>query len=152
MIDWQRFRDIADSVEAYLLADITHIAGLVIADQHPNPIDVAHVTTTCTHKQLYGPRGGLILMGKDAESLGPDGKTTLSALMQKGVFPFMQGAPIVNNIVAKARALSRSLTPEFKQLAIRIVSIAQALADSLAHRGARVISGGTDNHIVVVDG
>ncbi len=151
VIDWQRFRDIADSVDAYLLADITHISGLVIAEQHPNPIDVAHVTTTCTHKQLYGPRGGLILMGKEAELLGPDGKTTLSALFQKGVFPFMQGAPIVNNIVAKARALSRSMTPEFTQLAQRIVSIARALAKSLDQRGAHVISGGTDNHIVVVD-
>ncbi len=150
-IDWERFREIADKVSAYLLADITHIAGLVIAEQHTNPIDVAHVTTTCTHKQLYGPRGGLILMGKDSQTLGPDGKTTLDKLMQKGVFPFTQGAPIVNNIVAKARALARSLTPEFHELAQRIVTLARALAESLAANGARVISGGTDNHIVVVD-
>ncbi len=100
-IDWNRFRQIADQVDAYLLADITHILGLVITGHHPSPIDVAHVTTTCTHKQLYGPRGGLILMGKDFETLGPDGKTTLAQLMQRGVFPFLQGAPIVNNIVAK---------------------------------------------------
>ncbi len=150
-IDWKRFREIADLTGAYLLADITHIVGLVIAGEHPSPIDVAHITTTCTHKQLYGPRGGLILMGKDWQSPGPDGKTSLAQLMQKGVFPFMQGAPIVNSIVAKARALSRAMTPEFKMLGKRIRDIASALADELAQKGVRVISGGTDNHIVVFD-
>lgn len=151
VLDWERFRAIADRVGAYLLADITHIVGLIIADQHPNPIDVAHITTTCTHKQLYGPRGGLILMGKDWESPGPYGRRTLAETIQRGVFPFMQGAPIVNKIVAKARALARAMTPEFKLLGKQIVILAKALAASLMARGVRVISGGTDNHIVVVD-
>lgn len=151
VIDWERFRVIADRVGAYLLADITHIVGLIIAGEHPNPIDVAHITTTCTHKQLYGPRGGLILMGKDWESPGPNDRGTLAETLQRGVFPFMQGAPIVNKIVAKARALARAMTPEFKLLCKRIVTLAKALAESLTARGVTIISGGTDNHIVVVD-
>ena len=151
IIDWARFRAIADQVGAYLLADITHIVGLVIAGEHPSPIDVAHITTTCTHKQMYGPRGGLILMGKDWQCPDPSGQVTLAERIQKGVFPFMQGAPLVNKIVAKARALARTMTPEFKQLARRIVVLAKALAQSLMDRGIKVISGGTDNHIVVVD-
>ncbi len=151
VLDWSRFREIADDVGAILLADVTHIAGLIIAGEHPNPIDVAHITTTCTHKQLYGPRGGLILMGKDKDFVLPDGKTTLADAMQRGVFPFMQGAPIVNSIVAKARALGRSMTPEFTLLAKRIVTLARSFADALMKREARVMSGGTDNHIVVVD-
>lgn len=151
IIDWERFRVIADGVGAYLLADITHIVGLIIAEEHPNPIDVAHITTTCTHKQLYGPRGGLILMGKDWKNPGPNGRGTLADAMQRGVFPFMQGAPIVNKIVAKARALDRAMTPEFKLLGKRIVVLAKALAESLMTKGVKVISGGTDNHIVVVD-
>lgn len=151
MIDWERFRAIADDVGAYLLADITHIAGLVITAEHPNPIDVAHVTTTCTHKQIYGPRGGLIMLGKDKDTKGPDGKATLERLMQRGVFPLIQGAPIVNNIVAKARAIGRTLTPEFRTLAKRIVSLSRALAAALMEKDARIMSGGSDNHIVVMD-
>jgi len=150
-IDWKRFREIADEVGAYLLADITHIAGLVIAGQHPNPIDEAHVTVTCTHKQLYGPRGGLIMIGKDFEAPGPDGKATLAQAMQRGVFPFMQGAPIINNIVAKARALHRAMTPEFREISRRIVTLSRALAEEMVGRGVRVVSGGTDNHIVLAD-
>jgi glycine hydroxymethyltransferase len=150
-IDWEKFREVADEIGAYVLADITHIAGLVIAGIHPNPIDVAHVTTTCTHKQLYGPRGGLILMGKDHAAPGPDGKTTLASLMQYGLFPFIQGAPIVNNIVAKARVLARAMSPEFNALARRIVALSRALSAALMARGVRVISGGSDNHIVVMD-
>jgi glycine hydroxymethyltransferase len=150
-IDWSRFRDIADEVGAYLLADITHIAGLVIAGEHPNPIDDAHVTVTCTHKQLYGPRGGLILIGKDFDSPGPGGKGTLAQAMQRGVFPFMQGAPLINNIVAKARALHRAMTPEFREVSRRIVALSQALADEMVRRDVRIVSGGTDNHIVLAD-
>lgn len=150
-IDFQRFRDIADKVGAYLFADITHVAGLVIAGLHPNPVDVAHVTTTCTHKQLYGPRGGLILMGELHESAGPDGKRTLAQVMNSGVFPLTQGAPIVNSIVAKARALGRALTPEFRQLAGRIVTSAKTLAQELRARGVTLASGGTDNHIILVN-
>ncbi|MEO5579862.1 MAG: serine hydroxymethyltransferase [Gemmatimonadaceae bacterium] len=151
LIDWARFRAIADAVDAYLLADISHIAGLVATGEHPSPIDWAHVTTTCTHKQLYGPRGGLILMGRDRLCPGPNGNGNLEELMQKGVFPFMQGAPIVNMIVAKARALAHAGTPAFAQLARRIVVLAQALAEALSARGVRIVSGGTDNHIVLAD-
>jgi len=151
IIDWQKFRDIADEVGAYLLADITHIAGLVIAGEHPSPIDIAHITTTCTHKQLYGPRGGLIMMGKDHELPSPKGKGTLTSLMQSGLFPFTQGAPIINSIVAKARALDRANKPEFKALAKRIVNLSRALASSMVEEGITVVSGGSDNHIILAN-
>ena len=150
-VEWERFREVADEVGAYLLADITHIAGLVIGGQQPNPIDVAHFTTTCTHKQLYGPRGGLILMGQDWDAPSPLGTTTLSQLLQKRLFPFTQGAPLVNTIVAKARVLGRCATPAFRAHAARIHALARALAEALVAQGARVLSGGTDNHIVLVD-
>lgn len=151
VIDFQRFRQIADEVGAYLLADISHIAGLVVAGVHPNPIDHAHFTTTSTYKQLYGPRGGLILMGRDAESLGPDGKRTLPELIQRAVFPFFQGTPSLSAITAKARALAIVAGPEFKALARRIVANAQALAGAFRARGYRVLTGGTDNHMVLID-
>lgn len=150
-LDWENFRVIADKIDAYLLADITHIAGLVIAGEHPNPIDVAHITTTCTHKQIYGPRGGLIMMGKDHDLPSPRGKGTLENLMQTGLFPFTQGAPIINNIVAKARALDRTTTPEFKELAKRIIRLSRALAAELEDRNITVVSGGSDNHIVLAN-
>jgi glycine hydroxymethyltransferase len=150
-IDFQRFRAIADEVGAFLLADISHTAGLVVAGFHPSPIDHAHFTTTCTHKQLYGPRGGLILMGRDYTSLTPDGKQTLAEVIQRAVFPFFQGAPILNAIAAKARALAMVMTPEFMTLAGRIVADASALAQCLVDRDYRVISGGSDNHIVLLD-
>lgn len=150
-IDWTEFRRIADDVGAYLLADITHIAGLVITGQHPNPIDVAHITTTCTHKQIYGPRGGLIMMGREFELPSPRGKGTLSNLMQTGLFPFTQGAPIVNNIVAKARALDRTTKPEFAALTKRIVELSKAMAVALHEREIKVVSGGSDNHIVLAN-
>jgi glycine hydroxymethyltransferase len=151
LIDFHRFRQIADETGAFLLADISHTAGLVIAGLHPNPIDEAHFTTTCTHKQLYGPRGGLIMMGRDHSSLAPDGKRTLAEAMQRAVFPFFQGAPILNAMAAKARALAIAVTPEFKTLAELIVSDAQALAQCFLEKGYRVISGGSSNHIVVLD-
>lgn len=151
VIDFERFRAISDEVGAYLLADITHIAGLVVAGLHPSPIDHAHFTTTCTHKQLYGPRGGLIMMGRDHDTLTPDGKRTLANLMQKGVFPFFQGAPNLNSISAKARALGMVLKPSFKELAQRIVDNARALAECFLNKDYRVITGGTDNHLVVLD-
>jgi glycine hydroxymethyltransferase len=150
-VEWERFRAVADEVGAYLLADITHIAGLVIAGEQPNPIDVAHFTTTCTHKQLYGPRGGLILMGKDVDAPSPAGTTTLSGLLDKRLFPFTQGAPLVNMIVAKARILGRCATPEFHEQARRIRVLAGELAVRLIENGAVVLSGGTDNHIVLVN-
>lgn len=150
-IDWARFRKIADEVGAYVLADIAHIAGLVAAGLHPNPIDHAHFTTTCTHKQLFGARGGLIMMGRDHDRLTADGKTTLSQLLQRKVFPFFQGAPNQSAIAAKARGLAFVATDEFKSIAQRIVRLSHALAQAFSNRGYRVITGGSDNHIVVVD-
>jgi glycine hydroxymethyltransferase len=151
VVDFGRFREIADEVGAYLLADITHIAGLVVAGEHPSPIDVAHITTMCTHKQLYGPRGGLILMGRDHDTPAPDGKQTLAQWIQKSVFPFFQSAPAMNNIAAKARTMARIVQPEFKALARQIRTCASSLADRLMEKGYRVVTDGTDNHIVLVD-
>jgi len=150
-IDWAPFREMADEIGAYVLADITHIAGLVAAGVHPSPVDHAHFTTTCTHKQLYGGRGGLILMGRDADAPGPDGKGTLSGLIQKKVFPFFQGAPNQSSIAAKARAFDFIGSDEFKVIARRIVALSRALAQAFVDKGYRVITGGSDNHIVVVD-
>jgi glycine hydroxymethyltransferase len=150
-IDFKRFREIADEVGAYLLADISHIAGLVVAGLHPSPIDHAHFTTTSTYKQLFGPRGGLILLGKDHESLAPDGNQTLAEMMQRAVFPFFQGTPNLNTIAAKARALAMVTTPKFKAVAYRIVNAAAALAEALLERGYVVLTAGSDNHIVLVD-
>jgi glycine hydroxymethyltransferase len=150
-IDFRRFRDIADEVGAYLLADISHISGLVVAGEHPSPIDHAHFTTTSTYKQLYGPRGGLVLMGRDFDRPAPQGKRTLADLVQKAVFPFFQGTPNLSAIAAKARALGNVLRPEFKALAGRIVSGARALARCFVEMGYRVLTGGSDNHIVLID-
>jgi len=151
ILDFQRFREIADEVGAYLLADITHIAGLVIAGLHPTPIDHVHFTTTCTHKQIYGPRGGLIMMGKDYDSPAPDGKRKLFEVVQKGVFPFFQGAPNLNSIAAKARALEMVLRPEFKERMHRIKADAKTLAECFIEKGYHVITGGSENHLVVID-
>lgn len=150
-IDFKRFREIADDVGAYLLADISHIAGLVVSGHHPSPIDHAHFTTTSTYKQLYGPRGGIILMGKDHNNLAPGAKRTLSGVIQNAIFPFFQGTPNLSAIAAKARALAIVITPEFKMLADRIVANARDLAGRFTQKGYRVISGGTDNHIVLID-
>jgi glycine hydroxymethyltransferase len=150
-IDFKRFREIADEVGAFLLADISHIAGLVVAGEHPSPIDHAHFTTTSTYKQLYGPRGGLILIGKDEQSLAPNGKETLSEMIQRAIFPLSQGTPNLSAIAAKARALTLVVTPEFRALAHRIVADAKALAHCLAEKGYRILTGGTDNHIVLID-
>ncbi|BDU21547.1 serine hydroxymethyltransferase [Dyella sp. GSA-30] len=149
VIDFDRIRAVADEVGAYVLADITHIAGLVAAGVHPSPINAAHFTTTCTFKQLFGPRGALILIGRDAESKGPDGSKTLSQIIQSAVFPLMQGSPEVHTIAAKARAMGRLLEPSFRELAHRIKSNAATLAHELQLRGYEVIGGGTDNHIVL---
>lgn len=150
-IDFARFRSIADEVNAILLADISHIAGLVVAGEHPSPIDHAHITTTSTYKQLYGPRGGLILMGKDYEQLAPDGRQTLSSFVQRAVFPFFQGTPHLSAIAAKARALSWVTTPEFALLARRIICCAQALAKTFTQLNYQVLTGGTDNHLMLLD-
>ncbi len=151
VIDFARFRAIADRVGAYLLADISHIAGLVAAGEHPSPIDHAHFTTTSTYKQLYGPRGGLILMGRDHDAPAPDGSGTLAGLVQRAVFPLFQGTPNLSAIAAKARALGRVARPEFRDLARRIVADARHLAECLRQLGYRVLTGGTDNHLVLID-
>ena len=150
-IDWSKFRAMADEVGAFVLADITHIAGLVAAGLHPSPIDHAHFTTTCTHKQLYGGRGGLVMMGRDFDTPTADGKTTLSGLIQKKVFPFFQGAPNQASIAAKARGMAFVGSDEFKAVAQRVVDLSDALAKAFVAKGYRVITGGSDNHIVVVD-
>jgi glycine hydroxymethyltransferase len=149
-IDFRRFREIADEVGAYLLADISHVAGLVAAGEHPSPVNHAHFTTTSTYKQLYGPRGGLILMGRDYQNPTPN-NSTLSGAIQRAVFPFFQGTPNLNSIAAKARALDLLTTDEFKKLARLIVADAKALASHFIERGYRVLTGGTDNHLVLID-
>jgi len=151
IIEFYTFRQIADEVNALLLADISHIAGLVVAGQHPSPIDSAHFTTTSTYKQLCGPRGGMILIGRDAESRTPDGRMSLAQLTQKLTFPFFQGTPNLSAIAAKAAALQRVMTGGFKSLATSIVVNARALASALELHGYRIVTGGTDNHMVVID-
>lgn len=149
-IDFARIRAIADEAGAFLLADITHIAGLVAAKVHPSSVDHAHFTTTCTFKQLYGPRGGLIMMGRDANAKAPGSQRTLSQSIQSAVFPLMQGSPEVHAIAGKARALGRLLQPSFHTLARRIRTNADALAAHLSALGYDVVGGGTDNHIVLI--
>jgi glycine hydroxymethyltransferase len=150
-VDFEAFRAVADEAGAYLLADISHVAGLVAAGEHPSPIDHAHFTTTSTYKQLFGPRGGLVLMGRDHDAPSPDGRGTLSDLVQRAVFPFFQGTPDLASVAAKASALARVATPEFREMARRIRLGAGALASELEGRGYTLVSGGTDNHMVLVD-
>ncbi|MER5220662.1 serine hydroxymethyltransferase [Streptomyces flaveus] len=149
-IDFARFREIADEANAYLLADISHIAGLVAAGLHPSPIDHAHITTTSTYKQLYGPRGGLILLGRDARRAGP-ARGTLAGTMRRAVFPFTQGTPDLASVAAKARALDYVAGPDFAELAKRLADGAQAIAERLSERGLRLVTGGTDTHMVLLD-
>src|SRR2546423_1021583 len=137
-LDFDRFRAIADSVGAYLVADISHIAGLVVAGEHPSPIDTAHVTTTSTYKQLGGPRGGLILSGREHLSPGP-GQVPLARLLQRAVFPQSQGTPSPAAIAAKARAFALAAGPEFTRTARLIVEDARALAAELSALGYRIL-------------
>ncbi|HEY0165491.1 MAG TPA: serine hydroxymethyltransferase [Jatrophihabitans sp.] len=150
-LDFERFRAIADSVGAYLLADISHIAGLVVAGEHPSPIDLAHVTTTSTYKQLGGPRGGLILIGKEASAPGPSGRGTLAGAMQRAVFPRVQGTPNPSSIAAKARAFDLAAQPDFARTVKLIRQDAHALATALAQLGYPLVTGGTDTHMVLID-
>ncbi|WP_455212829.1 serine hydroxymethyltransferase [Kaarinaea lacus] len=142
IVDWQRFRDIADSVGAYLMADMAHVAGLVAAGVYPSPVNIADVTTTTTHKTLRGPRGGLILAKSN-----PDLEKKLNSL----VFPGSQGGPLMHVIAAKAVAFKEALQPEFKQYQQQVVKNAQAMASVLMERGYNIVSGGTDNHLFLVD-
>lgn len=141
-IDFKRFREISDEVGAYLMVDMAHIAGLVAAGQHPSPIPYAHVTTTTTHKTLRGPRGGLILSSEEFAK---------EANFNKAIFPGIQGGPLMHVIAAKAVCFKEALQPEYKTYQENVVKNAQALCAALVKRGLRIVSGGTDNHLMLVD-
>ncbi len=141
-IDWQKFRDIADAVGAYLVVDMAHVAGLVAAGIYPDPVNIADVTTTTTHKTLRGPRGGLILARANEE---------IEKKLNSLVFPGTQGGPLMHVIAAKAVALLEALQPEFKTYQQQILNNARAMADTLIQRGYNIVSGGTDNHLFLMD-
>ena len=151
-IDFERFREIADSVDAYLLADISHICGLVIAGAHPSPVDCAHFTTTSTYKP-GGPRGGLILMGKDKDRKvkAKVKGAALWQLIEQATFPGLQGTPYLNNIAAKAVFFEETLSEEYKARQFKIVENAKRLAKDWLDLGYDVITGGTDNHMILVN-
>ena len=140
-IDFKRFREIADEVGAYLMVDMAHIAGLVAAGEHPSPVPYAHVTSTTTHKTLRGPRGGLILTNDEE----------LAKKIDKAIFPGTQGGPLMHIIAAKAVAFKEAMMPEFKEYQHRVVLNAKSLAEGLMKRGVSLVSGGTDNHLMLVD-
>lgn len=141
-IDFKKFREIADEVGAYLMVDMAHIAGLVAAGLHPSPIPYAHVTTTTTHKTLRGPRGGLILSSQEIAD---------QFKFNKAVFPGIQGGPLMHVIAAKAVCFKEALQPEFKAYQQQLVKNSAALCQGLINRGIRIVSGGTDNHLMLVD-
>ena len=142
IIDFKKFREIADEVGAYLMVDMAHIAGLVAAGQHPSPIPYADVTTTTTHKTLRGPRGGMILS---------DAATAKKFNFNKAVFPGIQGGPLMHVIAAKAVCFKEALEPEFQEYGRLVVEYAKALCAGLMKRGVDIVSGGTDNHLMLVD-
>jgi glycine hydroxymethyltransferase len=139
-IDFKKFREITDACGAILMVDMAHIAGLVAADEHPNPVEYAQIVTTTTHKTLRGPRGGMILC-----------KEEYAKAIDKAIFPGTQGGPLMHIIAGKAVCLGEALKPEFKQYGHRIVENAAALADGLMKRGVKLVSGGTDNHLMLVN-
>ena len=139
-IDFKRFREIADKVGAYFMVDMAHIAGLVAAGVHESPVPYAHVVTTTTHKTLRGPRGGMILC-----------KEELAKQIDKAIFPGTQGGPLMHIIAAKAVAFGEALTPQFKEYQVQIAKNAQALAKALLDEGFNLVSGGTDNHLMLID-
>ena len=154
--DYARFRQIADQVGALLLADIAHPAGLIATGLLNNPIDHCHIITSTTHKTLRGPRGGIIMMGKNFEN--PWGRTTrkgnpikMSSILNSGVFPGMQGGPLEHVIAAKAVAFEEALQPSFKEYGVQVIKNAKAMADAFVDKGYKVISGGTDNHLMLID-
>ncbi len=142
IVDWQRFRDVADEVGAFLMVDMAHVAGLVAVGLYPNPVPIADVTTTTTHKTLRGPRGGLILARDN-----PDLTKRLNSL----VFPGTQGGPLMHVIAAKAVALAEAMRPDFKVYQRQVLANARCMAETLIDRGYKIISGGTDNHLMLVD-
>lgn len=140
LIDFKKFREIADEVGAYLMVDIAHIAGLVAAGLHPDPVEYSHFVTTTTHKTLRGPRGGMILCKKE-----------FAKAIDSAVFPGIQGGPLMHVIAAKAVALGQAMTEDFKQYQQQIIKNAQRLCGALQKKGYRIVSGGTDNHLFMVD-
>jgi glycine hydroxymethyltransferase len=142
IVDWQRFRAIADEVGAWLMVDMAHVAGLVAADLYPNPVPIADVTTSTTHKTLRGPRGGLILA-----KANPDLEKKLNAV----VFPGIQGGPLMHVIAAKAVAFKEALQADFRHYQVAVVENAQAMANAFLDRGYKIVSGGTRNHLFLVD-
>jgi glycine hydroxymethyltransferase len=155
-MDFKRFREIADSVGALLLADISHPSGLIAKGLLNDPIPHCHIVTTTTHKTLRGPRGGLIMMGKDFEN--PWGLTTpkgdirmMSHVLDMSVFPGNQGGPLMHIIAAKAVAFGEALTDEFFRYALQMQKNAKAMAEAFNKRGYKLISGGTDNHMMLID-
>ena len=154
--DYKRMREIADKVGALLLVDMAHTAGLIAAGLLDNPVKYAHIVTSTTHKTLRGPRGGIILMGKDFDN--PWGYTTpkgvvkkMSQILNSAVFPGIQGGPLEHVIAAKAVAFGEALTPEYKEYQQQVVKNAATLAQALQERGFKIVSGGTDNHLMLVD-
>ncbi len=154
--DYERMRKIADKVDALLMIDMAHPAGLIAAGLLKNPLEYAHIVTSTTHKTLRGPRGGIILLGKDFDN--PWGKATrkgvirkMSSLLNSGVFPGTQGGPLEHIIVAKAVAFGEALQPEFKEYQTQVLKNAQAMSKAFTDRGYKVISGGTDNHSMLID-
>ncbi len=143
VVDWAKMREIADNVGAYFLVDMAHIAGLVAAGVYPSPIPYAHVVTTTTHKTLRGPRSGLILSGQDDE--------ILHKKLNSAVFPGMQGGPLMHAIAAKAVAFKEAMEPEFRTYQELVVKNAQVMASVFVQRGFKIVSGGTDNHLMLVD-
>jgi len=142
VVDWQRFRDIADSVGAYLMVDMAHVAGLIAAGEYPSPVAIADVTTTTTHKTLRGPRGGLILARANEE---------IEKKLNSAVFPGLQGGPLMHVIAGKAVAFKEALAPEFKAYQQQVVKNARVMAEVMQGRGYKIVSGGTDNHLFLVD-
>ena len=142
IVDWQRFREVADEVGAFLMVDMAHVAGLVAVGLYPNPVPIADVTTTTTHKTLRGPRGGMILARENPE---------LTKRLNSLVFPGTQGGPLMHVIAAKAVALAEALRPEFKDYQQQVLVNARRMAETLIGRGYKIVSGGTDNHLMLVD-
>lgn len=154
--DWERMRAIADKIGALLMVDMAHPAGLIAAGLLNNPVKYAHIVTSTTHKTLRGPRGGIILMGKDFDN--PWGVTTpkgeikkMSAMLNSAVFPGIQGGPLEHCIAAKAVAFFEALQPEFKEYQIQVQKNAKAMAQAFVDKGYKVVSGGTDNHLMLID-
>jgi len=157
IIDFEAFRQIADEVGAYLMVDMAHIAGIVAVGRHPSPLPVADFVTTTTHKTLRGPRGGMILIGKDKENnkgiMNAKGDTLRkwSEVIDSMVMPGIQGGPLMHVIAGKAIALQEALRPEFAEYIDRVLLNAKTMAKALTEGGARIVSGGTDNHLMLVD-